>query len=141
MQASMIRPKTGVSIALFRGGDVLLVKRGKEPFKGFWSLPGGLREKGETPVAAARRELLEETGLVAGKLGFVEFFEPASRQADDNATAQFVLAVYAGRPESGTEQAGGDTAELRWHPVGSLRALRMTPDAAQVIARAALVVS
>ena len=132
----MTRPKSGVSIALFRGGNVLLVKRGKEPFKGWWSLPGGLRQKGERLETAARRELMEETGLVAGKLEFVEIFEPASNGGSSNPTARFALAVFVGRPESGSEKAGDDAAALRWHPVASLEGLRITPNTAAVIARA-----
>jgi 8-oxo-dGTP diphosphatase len=53
----------GVSGLIFRDGKVLLVRRGKEPFRGCWSLPGGHVEPGEAPADAVRREVFEETGL------------------------------------------------------------------------------
>jgi len=70
----------GVSALIVRDGKVLLVRRGKEPFLGYWSLPGGGVEAGETPEEAVMREVREETGLdveigaVAGRAGSVTAF-------------------------------------------------------------------
>jgi len=71
----------GVSALIVRDGLVLLVRRGKEPFTGFWSLPGGRVEPGETMQDAVKREVREETGLdievgdEAGRVaGVVAFF-------------------------------------------------------------------
>ena len=58
-------PRPGASVVVFRGDEVLLVQRGKRPYEGFWSLPGGEIQWGETAAEAARRELKEETGLLA----------------------------------------------------------------------------
>ena len=57
-------PLPGVGALIFRRGSVLLVERGREPLKGYWSLPGGLVETGEKLEDAIRREVQEETGLV-----------------------------------------------------------------------------
>ena len=65
------RPIVGIGVCLLRpdnGGEVLLARRGRAPALGAWSLPGGAQELGETAEQAARRELLEETGLTAGEL-------------------------------------------------------------------------
>jgi len=64
-------PTHVVSAALFDGDRVLLIERSKPPFKGLWSLPGGKVEAGEEHIDAIKRELLEETNLVAQKLQFV----------------------------------------------------------------------
>ncbi len=58
-------PRAGVSVAVFRGNEVLLVQRGNQLYAGFWSLPGGEVQWGEKVAEAARRELEEETGLLA----------------------------------------------------------------------------
>ena len=57
------RPVLGVGAMIFEGDQVLLVERGNEPLKGWWSLPGGGVETGERLEAAMRREVREETGL------------------------------------------------------------------------------
>ena len=69
----------GVSGLIVRDGRVLLVRRGKEPFKGHWSLPGGGVEPGETLREAVKREVREETGFevdVGRVAGYREGFEP-----------------------------------------------------------------
>ncbi|MDE2459542.1 MAG: NUDIX domain-containing protein, partial [Rhodospirillales bacterium] len=61
-------PKVGIGIVLLKDDEVLLVRRGKPPAAGSWSLPGGKQELGETAEEAARRELREETGLECGPM-------------------------------------------------------------------------
>ena len=58
-------PLQCVGVICFRGDDVLLIKRGKPPRKGEWSIPGGRIEPGESEIEASRRELMEETGIKA----------------------------------------------------------------------------
>ena len=58
-------PLQCVGVICFRGEEVLLIKRGKPPRLGEWSIPGGQIEPGETEIQAARRELMEETGVSA----------------------------------------------------------------------------
>ena len=65
----------GASIAVFKGDTVLLVQRGRAPFRGLWSLPGGSIEPGESASEAALRELKEETGITAEIEGVVENVE------------------------------------------------------------------
>lgn len=132
----MLQPRTGVSVAIFRQDRVLLVRRGRGLYAGYWSLPGGSQEPGETLEAAARRELVEETGLSAGPLAFVEFHEPMLRNGDGGLEAHFVLAVYAGVIAEGVARAGDDAAAVRWAGLDELAAIRLTPHAAEIIRRA-----
>lgn len=134
----MQRPVTGVSIAVFRAGEVLLVKRAREPMAGSWSLPGGKQEFGETMEEAARRELFEETGLAARTLAFAELFEPMARTADGSVERHFVLGVFTCRDFDGLPVAGDDAAAVAWTGLDALSLLELTPGAAAIIRRLAL---
>lgn len=129
--------KSGVSIAVFRDGEVLLAKRAKAPFKNCWSLPGGLQDAGEKPEQAAERELLEETALRAHRLEFQEIFEPILQDGDGNVTSHFVLAVYACTDFSGNPKPGDDVSELIWCRLDRLGRSLLTPQTDQVIMRIA----
>src|ERR1700686_4860111 len=75
------RPILGVGAIIIQAGCVLLVERGREPLKGYWSLPGGAIEAGESLVEAVRREVLEETSLEIEPLSVFEIFERITRDA------------------------------------------------------------
>ena len=74
-------PLLGVGALIFRRGSILLVERGREPLKGYWSLPGGVLEVGEKLADGLSREVLEETGLAIEPLSVVEIFERIMRDA------------------------------------------------------------
>ncbi len=65
----------GVGGVVIENGRALLIRRGGEPLKGQWSIPGGMLELGETIVAGVARELREETGLEVRVLELIEVFE------------------------------------------------------------------
>src|SRR5713226_446532 len=69
------RPVVGVGGVVISNGRALLIRRGSEPLKGQWSIPGGSLELGETIVEGVRRELHEETGLDVRVLELIEVFE------------------------------------------------------------------
>jgi 8-oxo-dGTP pyrophosphatase MutT (NUDIX family) len=104
-----------------RGEDVLLQRRGDD---GTWGLPGGRLEPGETLEQAARRELLEETGLVAGRLDLLDVYSGPDFVVSypDGYRAFVVGATYGtddvlGRPRPDED---GETVELDWFPAGGL---------------------
>lgn len=73
-----IRPVASVGIVVWRGEEVLLIQRGREPYKGQWSIPGGKIQPGETARAAALRELAEETGVTARLIDLIDVVDSIS---------------------------------------------------------------
>lgn len=106
------RPVPCVGVVCFRGGEVLLIQRGKEPRKGQWSIPGGRMEFGETAQAAALRELAEETGVTAEILGLVDVVDSIDPEADWHG----VLVDYVARWVSGEAVAGDDAMAAAFVP-------------------------
>ncbi len=103
-------------------GRLLMVRRGRPPGEGLWSVPGGRVEPGESDAEAVARELLEETGLIVsvGDLaGVVE------RPGPDGVT--FVIHDYAATAVGGVLRAGDDAADARWVAVPDLDDLPLTP--------------
>ena len=136
---SEIRPKPGVSAAIFRGHAVLLVERARPPFAGAWSLPGGEIEWGETAETAALRELGEETGIEAELIGLVDVADVQIRDGE-HLIAHHVIAVFAGRWQSGEALASSDAADVRWADPDELADIRLTPNTLAVIEKAAQLV-
>ena len=98
---------------------VLLIRRGAEPFAGFWALPGGFVDEGERPQDAARRELAEETGLVwDGLLTQVGTFGDPGRDPRGWTVAAVYAAQLPGEPPA--VAGGDDAAEAAWFPVDAL---------------------
>lgn len=112
-------PLFGVgAVIVDEGGEsVLLVRRGREPLKGHWSLPGGLVELGERLFDAVTREVLEETGLVVEPLELIELVDRIHKE-DGRVRYHYVIADYLCHVnDSGGKsglQAGSDADEARW---------------------------
>ena len=126
-------PRIGVSIAVRRGGRVLLAKRGKAPMAGRWAFPGGAVELGETLEDAARRELCEETGLTAQNLVFLGFADRISRDEEGSVSHHYVLARFLCAAFEGTPTAGDDAAELRWATLKEATQLETVPQLLELI--------
>lgn len=134
------RPIVAVGAVILDGDRVLLVKRGQEPLKGEWSLPGGVVELSETLEAALTREVREETSLdiVVGPV--VEVLDSIRRDADGRAEYHYIIIDYACRVRGGTSTAalrGTDAADVRWVAVADLERHGVTPTAIAVIRKAA----
>jgi len=89
---------------------VLLIHRGNAPFKGRYALPGGFVDLGETVEDACRRELLEETGVKAGRLTLVGVYSDPKRDPRGHT----VSTVFLTRVRSASAKAGDDAAAVEW---------------------------
>ena len=105
----MAKPKTPLltadCVVLDGRGRVLLVRRKHPPFKGHYALPGGFVEIGETVEDAARRELMEETGVKAGRLQLVGVYSDPSRDPRQHTVSTVFIARAAGQSVGGDDAA------------------------------------
>jgi 8-oxo-dGTP diphosphatase len=115
---------------------LLLVERGREPLKGFWSLPGGVLETGETLAEGVRREVLEETGLLVELVETVEIFERIMRDAQGKTEYHYVLVDYICRVTGGALAAADDVSDVRWVSKQDLHGVRLTEGTLGVIEKA-----
>ncbi len=122
-----VHPQPGASVAVFRGEEVLLVQRGKRPFDGFWSLPGGEIQLGETAADAARRELKEETGLVALTLTLGDVADGILKDGAGTVTAHYTIIVFATHDVEGTVAAASDAAAAAFFGPEERMRLQRTP--------------
>jgi ADP-ribose pyrophosphatase YjhB (NUDIX family) len=128
------RPYLGVSVAVWRDGEVLLVRRGRAPLAGSWSFPGGGVALGEHLVDAARREVHEETGIDIAILRQIDHAEIILRDDDGRVERHYVLIVFAARAISGEPRAGDDAAEARFVGPAALACLNLTEDTRRILA-------
>jgi ADP-ribose pyrophosphatase YjhB (NUDIX family) len=106
-------PLVGVGAVIVDQGRVLLVRRGQEPLKGRWSLPGGLLELGESLQEGVVREVREETGLNVEPVELIEILDRVHREAD-RVRYHYVIADYLCRVVDGGLEAASDADDVRW---------------------------
>ena len=122
------RPVPAAGVVVWRGDEALLIRRGKPPRQGEWSLPGGRIEPGERAAEAAIREALEETGCLVAVTGLVDVVDFIAEGR------HFVLFDYAARWVSGDPCAGDDATEARFFPLDALPQLGLWSETMRVIA-------
>jgi 8-oxo-dGTP diphosphatase len=114
------RPVVGVGAVVLDGERVLLVKRGREPLLGVWTLPGGAVELGETMREAVARELREETGLAVEVGPIVETLEQIRADRTGRVEYHYVLVDFLCRATGGEPSAASDAADVDWVPLDRL---------------------
>ena len=130
------RPILGIGALIFRRGKILLVERGKEPLKGYWSLPGGALETGERLKDGLRREVLEETGLIVEPGEVFEIFERIMPDNKGLPEYHYVLLDYICRVMGGKLAAASDCSNAAWVTRKKLKDYKLTDGTLGVIERA-----
>jgi 8-oxo-dGTP diphosphatase len=135
------QPTIGVGVVILRpapaGPEVLLILRARAPHQGEWSIPGGRQHWGETLHDAARREVLEETGVTVGELTLVDVVDELIRTPDGHVDRHMSLIDYLASWISGEPRAGDDAADVRWVPAADIGRLIAWDETQRVIRKAA----
>jgi ADP-ribose pyrophosphatase YjhB (NUDIX family) len=129
-------PQVGIGIVLLRGDEVLLIRRGKPPGLGKWSLPGGGQELGETAEACARRELFEETGLQAGPMRLVAHADSIHHDAAGRLQFHYTILDFGAHYLAGEAIAGDDVSDVAWVHPDRFDEYDLWPEARRIIALA-----
>ncbi|HEY0832268.1 MAG TPA: NUDIX domain-containing protein [Azospirillum sp.] len=119
------RPWVGVGVVVWRGDELLLIRRGRAPRLGQWSLPGGAQTIGETVFETAAREVLEETGLTVEPVDVVTVVDAINRDGAGRVQYHYTLVEVAAEWRAGEAVAGDDALEVRW--AGVEEAVRLVP--------------
>jgi 8-oxo-dGTP diphosphatase len=127
------RPLVGVGVAVLRGHSVLLVRRARPPAQGAWSLPGGAQQLGETAENAARRELLEETGLTVGPLWLAGYVDSVHRDPDGRIRYHYTILDLCAAYSGGEAQAGSDATDIAWADLDRLDDFGLWAEARRII--------
>lgn len=130
------RPFTAALAVCRRGERVLLAERYKagSSFSGKWGFPGGMQEVGETILAAAARELQEETGITAEPLRVIDAFDVIGKDDDGRVRAHFTLVCVVLDWREGEGEALEDATAIGWYtPDEALQRLQLFPDSLRLM--------
>ncbi len=130
------KPVVGVGGVVIRGNETLLIRRGSEPLKDQWSIPGGTLELGETLREGVARELHEETGIEVNVLDLIEVFErvfPGDDGDPKNPRYHFVIVDYLCEAAGGLLRAGSDVTDARFVREEDLESYGLTETALRVL--------
>ncbi|WP_378943515.1 NUDIX hydrolase [Mesorhizobium sp. ANAO-SY3R2] len=119
-----------VSVAVLRDRAIMLVRRGRAPSKGLYAFPGGRVEADETLEDAARRELMEETGIEVGAL--VPLREILIDSRDEGASV-YRLTVFGARHSGGEPVSGDDADEAAFHHLEEIERLPLTDSTLEIV--------
>jgi ADP-ribose pyrophosphatase YjhB (NUDIX family) len=127
------RPQIGVGVVVWRGDEFLLIRRGKPPRYGQWSIPGGRQELGETTRETAVREIKEETDLEIELIGLVDVYDAIRVDTNGSIASHFTLIDFTARWVSGDAVAGDDAIGVGWFTLDDLPELKLWKETEHVI--------
>jgi len=125
------RPMVTVDVVIVSRGRVLLIRRKHDPYAGAWAIPGGFVDMDEDLADAARRELIEETGVAVKNLEQIGTFGAPGRDP----RGRVISVVYLAKIDAGSvkPRAADDAAAAAWHPLQRLPPLAF--DHEQILAQ------
>ncbi len=127
------RPIAAVGAIVVKDGRVLLIRRGKEPSYGVWSVPGGAVHLGESLHDAVRREIREECGIEIDLTDVLEAVDRMTRDGEGRVQYHYVVVDYLARWANGEVVSASDSLEARWVAPADLPQYQMTSGTADVI--------
>ena len=137
------QPVVGIGGVVIEEGRALLIRRGSEPLRGQWSIPGGMLEVGETLQAGAARELLEETGLEVRVLDVIEVFDRILYEEGHSEDGpgrrprfHYVIVDYLCERVSGEARAGSDVTDVAFAREEEIGKYGLTETATRVLRKA-----
>lgn len=129
----MDKPEIGIGAVVFRGDDVLMIRRGKPPRKGDWAIPGGRQELGETVAEGACREVQEETGVICRVGGLIDVVDGISRDATGQIIYHYTLIDMWGEWLSGDAAAASDAMAACFMDAVEIATLDLWPETRRII--------
>ncbi len=127
------RPLIGVGVVVFKEGKVLLIRRGKPPREGQWSLPGGRQRLGETIREAARREVREETSCEIEVTALLDVVDSITRDETGAIRFHYTLIDFLADWRAGHAVAAGDATEVVWADPEDLAAFDLWDETLRII--------
>jgi len=120
------QPVVGVGAVIIKDGKIALIKRGNEPARGKWTIPGGLVELGESPEQAVIRETKEEVELDVDDPTLMAVVSQVNLDEKGKVKYHYVIIDYLVHVKAGTAQAASDAVELRWVPFNEVEGYELT---------------
>ena len=137
------RPVVGIGGVIIDQGRTFLIRRGSEPLRGEWSIPGGTLELGETLEEGVARELLEETGINVRVIDFIEVFDriytddgTIAIQTEKKPRFHYVIVDYLCERISGEPRAGSDVTNVAFAREEELGKYHLTETATRILKKA-----
>lgn len=133
------RPFVGVGVVVLRGDSVLLIRRGKPPKAGEWSLPGGSQDVGETVRETAAREVREETGVEIGAPVLLDVLDAIIPDEAGKVRFHYTLVDFVAEWVSGEPSAADDAEHAEWVPLARLDEIELWEKTREIIEKAAAI--
>lgn len=129
-------PRVGVGVLVRKDEKYLLIKRGQEPSRGLWTVPGGMVKLGESLETAALREIREECNIAISNIRYLDIFEFIKNDLRDQIQYHYIVVDYIAEYKEGTLVAGSDVDEAGWFTFDQVLELETTETTINLIRKA-----